>query len=750
MYRFKNFSESGNKCISSSISIAGKMGHITVGTEHLLLGIMSCGKSDATDLLSEYDVSFSSVYNIVANLIGTGKNTFLSEEDLSANAILVLKAAYSIAIRNSKESAGVNEILYAIFSVKSCMAYQIMSTIVKDTDAFYKKIERLQQNSNMDIRKTESKKELKNLEKYSRNLTEMATLAAFDPCIGRDKEINQVIEILLRRQKNNPCLIGMAGVGKTAIVEGLANLIASGNAPPQMHNKTIYALDMAYLLAGTKYRGDFEERLKAIIDEASYNKDVILFIDEVHIIVSAGGAEGAIDAANILKPALSRGIIQVIGATTMDEYRKTIEKDSALERRFSPVNVLEPSQEKAIEILNGLKEKYENFHHISISDKAIEKSVELSVKYINYRFLPDKAVDILDQSCAAALLEGEKILLPDHVIKTVSKISGVPIDKIKNDEREKLMFMESDLSRKIVGQEKATKAMSDALKRWRAGLKENNGPIATFLFCGPTGVGKTYSCKVLCEELFNDDSCLIRIDCTEYTEKNDVTKLIGAPPGYVGYDDGGRLEKDINGHPNNIILFDEVEKAHSDLHNLLLQIMDEGFVTTSKGKKLRFQNSIIVMTSNLGAKEMSEKKLSFGFSPDLNIQNNVDVDKAKKAVKEFFSPEFIARIDNIISFNSLSKEDIKLIIKQQLNRLCQKLLKQDISVDFDESIVNYIFEKCNSIAYGARQIKNIITELLENKISDMIIKGQLDTGASAVLCINNDDISIKICEKIAK
>ena len=750
MYKFKNFSESGNKCISSSISIAGKMGHITVGTEHLLLGIISCGKSDATDLLSEYDINFSCVYNIVANLIGTGKNTFLSEEDLSANAILVLKTAYSKAIRNNKESAGVNEILYAMLSVKSCMAYQIITTLVKDTDVFCKKMERLQQNSGMDIRKTENKKELKNLEKYSRNLTEMATLSAFDPCIGRDKEINQVIEILLRRQKNNPCLIGMAGVGKTAIVEGLANLIASGNVPPQMQSKTIYALDMAYLLAGTKYRGDFEERLKAIIDEASYNKDVILFIDEVHIIVSAGGAEGAIDAANILKPALSRGIIQVIGATTMDEYRKTIEKDSALERRFSPVNVLEPSKEKSIEILLGLKEKYENFHHISISDKAIEKSVELSVKYINYRFLPDKAVDILDQSCAAALLEGEKILSPNHVIKTVSKISGVPLDKIKNEERKKLIFMESDLSQKIVGQEKATKAMTDALKRWRAGLKKNNGPIATFLFCGPTGVGKTYSCKVLCEELFNDESCLIRIDCTEYTEKNDVTKLIGAPPGYVGYDDGGRLEKEISGHPNNIILFDEVEKAHSDLHNLLLQIMDEGFVTNSKGKKLRFQNSIIVMTSNLGAKEMNEKKTSFGFSPYSNIQNNVVGDKAKKAVKEFFSPEFIARIDNIIAFNSLSKEDIKLIIRQQVDGLCQKLLKQDISIDFDESIVSYICEKCNSIEYGARQIKNTITELLENKISDMIITGRLDAGASAVLCVNNDDVSIKICEKVAK
>ncbi len=749
MYRFKNFSESGNKCIDSSISIACKIGNITVGTEHLLLGIISCGKSDASALLSEYEITFSCVYNIINNIIGTGKNTFLSEEDLSANAILVLKTAYSKAIRNNKVSAGVNEILYGILSVKSCMAYKIIANLVEDMDLFCKKLEILQQHYNIDIQKSENKKEFKNLEKYARNLTEMASLSAFDPCIGREKEIKQVIEILLRRQKNNPCLVGMAGVGKTAIVEGLANLIASGNVPSQMKNKTIYALDMAYLLAGTKYRGDFEERLKSIIDEASYNKDVILFIDEVHVIVSAGGAEGAIDAANILKPALARGIIQVIGATTVDEYRKTIEKDSALERRFSAVNILEPSKEKSIKILIGLKEKYENFHHISITDNAIEKSVELSIKYMNYRFLPDKAVDVLDQSCAASLLAGEKILLPERVIKTVSKISGVPIEKIKNEEREKLIFIESNLSQKIIGQEKATKAIANALKRWRTGLKENNGPIVTFLFCGPTGVGKTYSCKVLCEELFHDENCLIRIDCTEYTEKNDVTKLIGAPPGYIGYDDGGRLEKEMSGHPNNIILFDEIEKAHSDLHNLLLQIMDEGFVTTSKGKKLMFKNSIIVMTSNLGAKEINENKVSFGFFPDLNNNNNLE-DKAKKAVKEFFSPEFIARIDNIIAFNPLSKEEIKMIIRKQLKDLCRKLLKQDINVSFDESVLNYICEKCNSVSYGARQIKKTITELLENEISDMIITGILEAGTLVNICADNGNISAKICEKITK
>ena len=746
MYKFKNFSESGNKCINAAVTIASKMGHITVGTEHLLMGILTGGKSDSVDLLYEYDINFACVYEVVMNILGVGKKTILSEEDFSANAVICLKTAYSTAVSNNRSTAGTNEILSSLLTVKNSMAYQILSTLIEDFESFTRRIESLKHVENMGH--SEKKKELKNLLRYSHNLTEEAEMSPFDPCIGREKEVNQLIEILLRRQKNNPCLVGMAGVGKTAIVEGLANMIASGKVPSQMKNKNIYALDMAFLVAGTKYRGDFEERLKSVIDEIAYNKEIILFIDEVHTIASAGGAEGAIDAANILKPALARGVIQVIGATTRDEYRKSIEKDSALERRFSPIEVNEPSEEQAFEILKGLKEKYEKYHRIKIEEKALKKSIELSVKYINYRYLPDKAVDILDQSCASAKMQGKTKLTVNEIVKTVSEISGISIEKIKTEEREKFISMETALSDVIKGQPQAIKAVSRSLKRWRAGLKETNGPIATFLFCGPTGTGKTYSCKVLCDKLFHDESCLIRIDCTEYTEKNDVAKLIGAPPGYIGYEDGGRLEKEMRGYPNNILLFDEVEKAHSDLHNLLLQIMDEGFVTTSKGKRLKFDNTIIVMTSNLGAREINDKRISFGFSSYSESRDKLIETKVINSVRQFFSPEFMARIDKTIIFNSLNEENIKDIIRQQLYNLCNKLEKQNIKIEFDNETVDFIYMKCDHVIYGARQIKNTITNTVENVVGDMIIKNELKNGDCCCLAVKENNIEVKILSTI--
>lgn len=748
MYRFKNFSESGNRCIFSAIEIAGNMGHITVGTEHLLLAVLVSGKSDAKELLMAFGVNYDEIYNVVLNMEGKGKICKLTENDLSANAILALKNSYSKSIRLGKDVAGVNEILYGLISIKNGMAYQIIETLSDDMNGFLRKSDYLQKVNSEKI--DDDKKYFKNLEKYSQNLTEIARTASFDPCIGRDDEIERIMEIILRRQKNNPCLIGAAGVGKTAIVEGLASRIAQGNVPEKMKNKNIYSLDVAGLLAGTKYRGDFEERLKAVIDEIAYDRNIILFIDEMHIIVSAGGAEGAIDAANILKPALSRGIIQIIGATTADEYRKNIEKDAALERRFSPVDVLEPSEDKTKNILLGIKTKYENFHKIKIDRNAVEKSVELSIKYIKNRFLPDKAVDVLDRSCAAAVLSGEKILTAENIEKTISDMTKVPLEKIKTDETERFISIEESLEKNIIGQKQAINSIIYALKRWRTGIKENDKPIATFLFCGPTGVGKTYSCKVLCEKLFNDEKSLIRIDCTEYSEKNDITKLIGAPPGYLGYDDGGRLEKELQGHPNNILLFDEIEKAHHDLHNLLLQIMDEGFITTSKGKKLNFQNSIIIMTSNLGAKQIQENNLPLGFSYQNEKILNTKRIKVEHAVREFFSPEFISRIDKMIFFDSLSSENIRKIVEKELEKLKYKLELQGYNVEFENSTVDFMCEKSNSNIYGARQIKNIIKEEIENKVSDLIIENKIVKENQYVALYQDNDILFKTYEYTKK
>ncbi len=744
MYKFKNFSESGNKAITAAIDIAGKLGHITVGSEHLLLGILSCGKSDAADFLSEYSISFACVYNIVANVLGSGKETFLTEEDLSANALLVLQSAYTHRCGFGKSRAGTSEILLGIGRIKTCMAYQIMTTLVKEDPTFGQRLSSLGKSTVSGAGYGESKSYV-NLEKYAKNLTETAKMAPFDPCVGRDKEIRQVMEILLRRQKNNPCLIGLAGVGKTAIVEGLANMIAGGNVPRQMKNKVIYALDMAYLLAGTKYRGDFEERVKAIIDEASFDKNIILFIDEIHIIASAGGAEGAIDAANILKPALARGQVQVIGATTRDEYTRVIEKDSALERRFSPVDVAEPTPRQAVEILQGIKEKYSAYHGVEIADEALKACVDMSVRHISGRYLPDKAIDLLDQTCASAKVAGHKTIDAENVITVISKNIGVSMDKLRRQERRQYSSLENRLSRRIVGQDRAVKAMANSLKRWRAGLKDDEGPIASFIFCGPTGVGKTYSSKVLSRILFSDENALIRIDCTEYSEKNDVSKLIGSPPGYVGYDEGGRLEREMGGKNHCIVLFDEIEKAHPDLFNLLLQAMDDGFMTTSRGKKLSFKNSIIILTSNLGSEIWSEKRQALGFASEKDSTDNAAA-RVKQEIKNFFSREFISRITEIIPFFPLDFNRMQEIAQKQLRSIAAKLERQKIRLSWDKSAENTLRRQAAGRG-GARNVKTAAGRLIEIPIGDMIIKNYLRPGSALHLSSDGDKINISVLQK---
>ena len=749
MYRFKNFTECANRSVSAAIDIAQKMGHLTVGTEHLLLGMMSQGKNDTNDLMERSGVSFSAVYNAVTAVMGVGRPTSLSHEDLSINAITVLKNASLAAQQASKWSVDICDIMLAVMANENSIARQLVliyikdeNTFVKDLQAVSKKFGTLQFQSTP-RREEETKKEYKNLEKYGKNLVKQAQANPFDPCLERDVEIQRIIEIILRRQKNNPCIVGQAGVGKTAIVEGVANLIAQKNVPREMWNKVIYSLDITQLIAGTKYRGDFEDRLKNIIEEVSGDRDVILFIDEIHIIATAGAAEGAIDAASILKPALARGKLQIIGATTREEYRRIIEKDSALERRFSKVEVAEPSVESAVKILTGLKPRYEKHHNVVIEQQAVTAAVKLSERYIQGRYLPDKAVDVMDQACARAKLAGGTKVDAAVVQKIVSDQTGIPLEQITKAEKEKLITLEQQLGQSIIGQEKAVKAVADAVKKWRVGLREKDRPIASFLFLGPTGVGKTQTCKVLSRCIYGDEKAVIRIDCSEYGEKNDINKLIGSPPGYVGYEDGGKLEKELLPRPYSVVLFDEIEKAHPDFSNLLLQILDDGFVTTSTGKTVSFKNAIIIMTSNVGAKQMLSKNCGMGFAtkPENKAESNSRI--ATAALGEKFSPEFIGRIDEVITFDPLSPKSVEKIVVLMLQQLKARMENLHITVECSPKLASFISQRGYSQNYGARPLRKEISNTVENFLSEGIFNGKIKANDTIYLDVEDDKVVMK-------
>ena len=748
MYRFKNFQESANRSVRAGIDIAEKLGHITVGTEHILMGILSQGKNDANDLLEKEGVSFATIHNAVAAVMGTGPHSTLTHEDLSINAVTVLKNANLIAQSNLKWTVDVNEILLAVMQQENCMAKQILSIYIKDEEAFAANLTRLCrkfgtlqfQNSE---KKEEPKKEFKTLEKYAKNLVKQAQQKEFDPCIARDDEIQRIIEVIMRRQKNNPCIVGPAGVGKTAIVEGVANMIANKTAPAEIWNKTIYSLDVTQLIAGTKYRGDFEDRLKNIIEEVSGDRDIILFIDEIHIIATAGAAEGAIDAANILKPALARGKVQVIGATTQDEYRRIIEKDSALERRFTKVAVTEPDTETAIEILEGIRERYEEHHSIKIDSGALTAAVKLSQRYIQGRFLPDKAVDLLDQSCSRAKLLSRNILTADIVEKVVSDQTKIPVEQLTAKEKDNFANLEQNLRSSIIGQEKAVKAVADAMKKWRVGLSGQDRPIASFLFLGPTGVGKTQTCKVLSKCIYGDEKAIVRIDCSEYGEKNDVNKLIGSPPGYVGYEDGGKFEKELLPRPYSVVLFDEIEKAHPDLCNLLLQILDDGFVTTSGGKTVSFKNAVIIMTSNVGAKGIQSNSGELGFSKYSLSKNELAHKKVLNELKQQFSPEFIGRIDEIITFDALSQQNVEQIAALMLEQLKSRLANLHITMDCSPRLLQHISRKGYSSVYGARPLRREISDTIENFLSQGIFDGKIKADDKIYLDIEDEQIVMK-------
>ena len=798
MYKFTGFTQKANAALNSAIEYAENLGHTYIGSEHLLLGLVTSDGSVAQTALEARGVTFDKIENLIRTEIGIGTPTVLSPNDFTPRSKNIIEISVSQARASGQNYVGTEHILIAIVKDSTCYAMTVLETLGVSASEMSGDLSRFSsggQSSSQSKGEKKSKADSKTptLEQYGRDLTDIAKQGKIDPVIGRQKEIERVIQILSRRTKNNPCLIGEPGVGKTAIAEGLALKISSGEVPELLKNKRIIALDLTSMVAGTKYRGDFEERIKAAIEEVSNSGDVILFIDEVHTLIGAGSAEGAVDAANILKPALARGEMQVIGATTLEEYRKNIEKDSALERRFQPVVVGEPNREETVEILKGLRDKYEAHHKVKITDEAIEAAVNMSVRYIGDRFLPDKAIDLIDEAAskvrlraytppedvreledkikhiaeekqtavnsqnfekAAALRDEEKEMqtqlaklqaewqkkttetngevTPDEIATIVSEWTHIPVVQLTQEESERLLHMEDELHRRIVGQDAAVSAVSRAIRRGRVGLKDPKRPTGSFIFLGPTGVGKTELCKTLAQTLFGDENAMIRLDMSEYMEKHNASRLVGSPPGYVGYDEGGQLTEKIRRKPYSVVLFDEIEKAHPDVFNMLLQILDDGILTDSQGRKVDFKNSIVIMTSNIGAKLISNtgtKALGFSGSENGGIMSQ---DAIKEAVtgelKKCFRPEFLNRVDDIIVFEQLSKENIKEIAGRLLDVLSKRVSEMGIEIEFDTSAVEKIADEGFDPVYGARPLKRAIQSQIEDKLSEEMLEGKIKAG----------------------
>ena len=807
MYNFTGFSEKANMCLNKAVEVAEDSGHTYIGSEHVLLGLLESTDSVAGKILANRGVTYKKVYDLIRETVGTGLPTELTPNDFTPRSKHIIESALMLANSMKQALAGTEHLLISICREGNGYACQLLTRSGTTTSAILKDLtsatDGKMQNKNT---KNNSKNGNSQLDKYARDLTSLAKENKIDPVVGREKEIQRVIQILSRRSKNNPCLIGEPGVGKTAIAEGLAHLIAKGQVPELLKDKRILSLDLTGMVAGTKYRGDFEERIKGVVDEVINSTDIILFIDEVHTLIGAGSAEGAVDAANILKPSLARGELQLIGATTIDEYRKNIEKDAALERRFQPVTVSEPSIEDAIEILKGIRDKYEAHHKVKITDEAIVSAVNLSARYIGDRFLPDKAIDLIDEASSKVRLDSavppheikemetrlqnisaekemavnrqdferaatlrdeekeltqkyntekakwqsddsarEKQVTESEIAKIVSEWTGVPITQMTEEESARLLRMEDELHKRIIGQEKAVSAVAKAIRRGRAGLKDPKRPIGSFLFCGPTGVGKTELTKALASAMFGDDNAMIRLDMSEFMEKHTVSKLIGSPPGYVGFDEGGQLTEKVRRKPYSVILFDEIEKAHPDVFNALLQILDDGILTDSQGRKVDFKNTVIIMTSNVGARLINEEKASFGFVA--NADDRTD-EKIKEAVmgelKNTFRPEFLNRVDDIIVFNRLSEEDIKNIAKNLLKGLESRMKDIEISMTFDESVIDYVAKAGYDKIYGARPLKRTIQSKIEDVLSEKILDKSIEKGKEyTCACTENGSLIIE-------
>lgn len=805
MFKFTGFTEKANKSLNAAVKAAEDLGHTYIGSEHILLGLLSDTSTVAGAVLAAHNITYADIEEELKRSIGVGVPTELQPDDFTPRSKNILETSVVFARQMGQQLVGTEHVLLAIAREGSCSATLLLSRagvsmqdIVNDVS---KALMGGTANAGTD-NKDGGKENESMLSQFGRDLTKLAKDGKIDPVIGRQKEIERVIQILSRRTKNNPCLIGEPGVGKTAIAEGLALKIVSGEVPELLKDKKIYSLDLTGMVAGTKYRGDFEERIKKVIDEVKNAKDVILFIDEVHTLIGAGSAEGAADAANILKPSLARGELQIIGATTIEEYRKHIEKDAALERRFQPVMVDEPSQEEAIEILKGIKDKYEAHHKVKITDEAIESAVKLSTRYIGDRYLPDKAIDLIDEAAsrvrlrsytapsdlkeledkkksveaeklsavnaqeferAAALRDEERKLdkeikdkkenwhdmagkshdevTPADIADIVSSWTGVPVTQLSTEESDRLLHMEDELHRRIVGQDEAVEAVSRAIRRGRVGLKDPKKPIGSFIFLGPTGVGKTELCKALAAAMFGDENAMIRLDMSEYMEKHTVSRLIGSPPGYVGYDEGGQLTEKVRRKPYSVVLFDEIEKAHPDVFNMLLQILDDGVLTDGQGRRVDFKNCIIIMTSNVGAKLISQKQKAFGFAAGAKEleQNEKEIkDAVMGELRNTFRPEFLNRVDDIIVFQRLTKENIKEIASRLLAVLQKRVEDMGIEVTFSDEAVSKIADAGFDDVYGARPLKRAIQSRIEDALSEEMLKGNVKKGGKYICNVKDD------------
>ena len=772
MINTDNFTSKSADIIDGAVEVASELGHTYVGSEHIVLSITGDGTTTAAQILMDGGVAYDDLRREIIALVGQGSPSVLNQRYFTTAARRILENAYNIALSDKKKQASPEHILAAIVSESSCSACTVIKKAggsMTDICAGLEIISSAKIRGELYEAIKPKVSHLPNLFRYGRNLTDISLIKKHDPLIGRIKEVERVLQVLSRRVKNNPCLIGEAGVGKTAIVEGVAELFVRNLVPDSLKNKFIFSLDFTSLLSGAKYRGDFEERVKACIDEAVNAGNIILFIDELHTIVGAGAAEGAIDAANIMKPMLARGELQIIGATTFEEYSKSIEKDSALERRFQPVQVNEPAAEECIEMIRGLKNRYESYHGVEIPDDMIELSVNMAIRYVSDRFLPDKAIDVIDEACACAKIrcnsgirrrdseyidlrgkdssinkigrllsnDEEKVLCAEDILSVISMKTGIPLNKITSEEGTQLGFLEKTLSERVVGHSYAVKKVANAVCRSRSGLGEGGKPAASFLFAGPSGVGKTELARALADCLFCSEKNLIRIDMSEYMEKHSVSKLIGAPPGYAGYDDkNGSLCDRIRRNPYSLVLFDEIEKADPEVLNIMLQILDYGTLTDSTMRKVSFRNCLIIMTSNVGA-ELSGKS-SLGFGADSGEREN----RVLEAVKSRFTPEFTGRIDEIIVFRSLERDDLMKISEKALDNLRIRAEALGIGISYGNDVVEAVAAAKETDKYGARPIKRRVTDLIENELAKMIIGSTIQKGETVKIEAQNGNIRI--------
>ena len=809
---YGRFTERAQTVIMGAQKESQNFKHGYIGTEHILLGIMLEG-GYAKKTIAKFNIEFKDVRDLVEEYLGYGDETMPNGELLlTPRTKKLFDESFVEASRFNHKYASPEHLLLALIKENDSVAYTILSKLNVDFKKIEKNLVEYLENRSDDERKGEMEIGADDdgiLVQYSTDLTNEAREGKLDPVIGREVENKRILEILCRRIKNNPCLIGEPGVGKTAVVEGLAQNIIEGNVPENLKNKRVLSLDLSAMVAGAKYRGEFEDRLKKAISEIKKDKNIIIFIDEIHTIIGAGGAEGAIDAANILKPALARGEIQCIGATTINEYKKYIEKDAALERRFQPIMVGEPNKEETLEILKGLREKYEEHHKVKILDESLQAAVDLSDRYITDRFMPDKAIDLIDEASAKLRIENlvtpssikeidvkiqkivdkkesaidsedfetaadlrdeetklrtEKkemkrawlenrdlnklIVTPDEIAKVVSGWTKIPVEKLTEKESERLLNLEKILHKRVVGQEEAISALSRAIRRARVGLRDPKRPIGSFIFLGPTGVGKTELCKALAEAMFSDEKNIIRIDMSEYMEKHSVSRLIGAPPGYIGHDDGGQLTEAVRRKPYSIVLLDEIEKAHPDVFNILLQIMEDGRLTDSKGKLVDFKNTIIIMTSNIGAHTIKKQKtMGFTFESNENTEYEKMKENIMEELKRNFRPEFLNRIDDTIVFRKLNKDDMLSIVGLMLKSTSDRLKNNSVNIDFNEKCKEFLLEKGIDENYGARPLRRIITKEVEDKLSEELLKGHLRIGDRITVTVKKDQLDFKKVEK---